>query len=147
MLSKIAAKNFRKGKVGKLEITQIVLDTSEAQNGFRPGKGCIDRLFTVVNMIHNRLMGNKSNFVAFIDLRKAYDSVNRDLLWKKLQRIGISKKMIIMIKNLYDGVSCCVKLDNSHISDLFRVLDKGVSYPHSYLIFLLTILQIAYQVI
>ena len=98
MLSKIAAKNLRKGKVGKLEITQIVLDTSEAQNGFRPGKGCIDRLFTAVNMIHNRLMGNKSNFVAFIDLRKAYDSVNRDLLWKNLQRIGISKKMIIMIK-------------------------------------------------
>ena len=100
---------------------------NEAQNGFRPGRGCIDHLFTLVNMIHNRLMGNKSSFVAFIDLCKAYDSVNRDLLWNKLQRIGISKKMIIMIKSLtvYDGVSCCVKLDNSHISDFF-LITQGV---------------------
>ena len=92
---------------------------SEAQNGFRPGRACIDHFFTLVNVIHNRLMGNKSSFVAFIDLRKAYDSVNRELLRKKFQRIGISRKMIIMIKNLYDGVSCCVKLDNSHLSDYF----------------------------
>ena len=73
----------------------------------------------LIIVIHNRLKGNKSSSVASIDLRKAYDSVNRNLLWKKLQRIGISKKMIIMIKSLYDGVSCCVKLDNSHISDFF----------------------------
>src|SRR5258705_3720333 len=39
--------------------------------------------------------------VAFIDIEKAYDSVDHELLWIKLQKIGIPPRFINMIKIVY----------------------------------------------
>ena len=54
------------------------------------------------------LMGNKcvesngSMFSAFIELKKAYDSVDRDLLWGKLELLGIYQgKNLQCIKVVY----------------------------------------------
>ena len=62
------------------------------------------------------LMGNKcvelngSMFSAFIDLKKAYDSVDRDLLWGKLESLGIQGKILQSIKAVYSDVKCKVKI-------------------------------------
>ncbi|CAN0406197.1 unnamed protein product, partial [Ascophyllum nodosum] len=36
-------------------------------------------------------------FMCFIDLQKAYDSVDRSLLWKVLARYGVPAKLISII--------------------------------------------------
>ena len=97
---------------------------NEVQNGFRPGRACIDHIFSLSNIIHGRLLGNRSTFVSFIDLKKAYDPVDRKILWRKLEKIGIPNQMVSMIKNLYNQVSCTVKT-NDTISEFFAV-DYGV---------------------
>lgn len=56
---------------------------SDAQNGFRRDRSCEDHIFTLTNLIQNR----KSTFVTFVDLQKAFDLVNRDLLQYKLQLV------------------------------------------------------------
>ena len=76
------------------------------------------------NIIHGRLPGNRSIFVSFIDLKKAYNSVDRKILWQKLEKIGIPNQMASMIKNIYNQVSCAVKA-NDTISEFFAV-DYGV---------------------
>lgn len=51
------------------------------QNGFRTGRGCMDNIFVLnsVIQIHLRLNGRKV-FVAFIDFKHAFDSINHYLL-------------------------------------------------------------------
>ena len=53
-----------------------------------------------------------SLFLHFIDLPKAYDSVNRTLLWQVLSRFGVSAQMIVVIRHFYDGIRACVRDDD-----------------------------------
>ena len=46
--------------------------------------------------------------MSFIDISKAYDSVNREILWKKLSSLGFSGDFLASLKALYtnDSVDC-----------------------------------------
>ena len=68
---------------------------SESQCGFRKGRGCND---------HQPL------YVCFIDLRKAYDSVNRTALWAVLQRCyHLPEKLLSIIKAMHHHSSAAVR--------------------------------------
>jgi len=45
----------------------------------------------------------------FINFEKAFDSVNREALWLKLRKIGVSENMINCIKIMYQDIKFCVK--------------------------------------
>lgn len=50
---------------------------------------------------------NQSLYMAFIDLTKAFDSVNRQALWLVLAKIGSPNKYIQVLRLLHDvGHSC-----------------------------------------
>ena len=49
---------------------------------------------------------NSSLYVNFVDYEKAFDSVDRETLWKVLRHYGVPKKLVNMIKNSYEGMSC-----------------------------------------
>ena len=60
-------------------------------------------------------------YVCFIDLTKAYDSVNRTLLWAVLARFGVPQNMISVIREFHDGMRACVRLDDRVCSRWFAV--------------------------
>ena len=64
-----------------LENNKLLLDE---QNGFRANSSCLDLVFVLTNLIRTRLEDKKDTFVAFIDVQKAFDHINRDLLFSKL---------------------------------------------------------------
>ena len=43
-------------------------------------------------------------FMAFIDLTKAFDSINREALWKVLSRCGCPAKFITILRYLHDKI-------------------------------------------
>ena len=45
-------------------------------------KGCVDQIFNLRECMSASRQKGKPLYVCFIDLRKAYDSVNRELLWQ-----------------------------------------------------------------
>ena len=53
----------------------------ENQAGFRPGRGCIDHIFTLRQILEHRHSFNRSTIVVFLDLKAAFDSVDRGTLW------------------------------------------------------------------
>ena len=73
-----------------------------------------------MSVTENRKCQRKSTFVGFVDFRKAYDNINRALLWSKLDSIGISGKMLTMIKSIYMNVKCSVRI-NGHMTEWFDV--------------------------
>ena len=91
---------------------------AEEQGGFRPGRGCVDQLYVIVNIIRNRV--GRKTYCCFIDLRKAYDRVWRTGLWKRLWDEGIRGKIWRVIKNLYDKTKSCVLVGGDR-TDFFDV--------------------------
>ena len=64
--------------------------------------------------------------VCFIDLTKAYDSVDQTLLWTVLARFGEPQNMISVIHQFHDGMRTCVRFDNSGTRPSTREGDTGV---------------------
>ena len=63
---------------------------------------------------------NTSLDICFIDLGKAYDSVDRVLLWEVLARFGVSPRMIKAIRMFHDGLRARVQLDDGDFSAWFN---------------------------
>ena len=53
--------------------------------------------------------------LCFIDLQKAYDTVDRTLLWQVLTRIGVPPQMIAVTRQLHDGMRACVRPDDDGV--------------------------------
>ena len=70
----------------------------EEQGGFRPNRSTTDMMFVIRRL--QELARNKRIplYVYFIDLTKAYDSVDRTLLWTVLARFGVPQIMISVIR-------------------------------------------------
>ena len=51
------------------------------QNGFRKGRSCKDCIFSASQIIEKHREFNIPTYTAFIDFKKAFDSVDRDKLW------------------------------------------------------------------
>ena len=89
---------------------------NDAQNGFRKKRSTLDHLSALSSIIGTRGRKKKSTFAVFIDLTKAYDSIQRQLLWSKFSESGIGGKMMRALNSLYENVKSCVKINNMQTS-------------------------------
>ena len=103
------------------ELADLLVDE---QNGFRKNRSCIDHVFTLSSIIRNRISQNQGTFACFIDMQKAFDWVDRDLLFYKLLEYNIDGKLYNCIKALYNHPLSTVKL-NSYMTDWFTT-ESGV---------------------
>ena len=78
----------------------------------------VDNIFILNSLITHMLNQNKQLFCAFVDFTKAFDFVNRDILWYKLIKTGIRGKMLDIIRSMYSEVKSQVK-HNNIISPVF----------------------------
>ena len=102
-------------------ICNILVDE---QNGFRKNSSCSDHIFTLSSVIQNRLHENKATFAAFLDMEKAFDRVNRDLLFLRLLEYGIDGKLYNSIKNMYDDNKSSILLND--LSTDWFIVTSGV---------------------
>ena len=57
----------------------------DEQNGLRPDRNFKDHIFILTAIIENRLLNKMDTFACFVDFKKAFDCVNRNLLWHKIE--------------------------------------------------------------
>jgi len=96
----------------------------DAQQGFRPGRGTGDALFSMRRVAELARDFGRPLHAAFVDLKAAFDSVNRAALWQLLLARGISPKLVSLVADLYSGCQASVKA-NGTTSAPFSV-DTGV---------------------
>ena len=72
-------------------------------------------------MVRIRQRKTLSIFIAFIDLEKAFDCIDRNLLLYRLLCHNIDGKFYNTIKRIYTDTSSCLKI-NSMFTDWFNVL-------------------------
>ncbi len=90
----------------------------EEQNGFRKDRSCMEHLYSLTSLIRNRKNMKKSTYSCFIDMKKAFDSVNHDCLFNRLLHSGICDKLYWSIKSLYSSPISAV---NDHLTDWFSI--------------------------
>eukprot|EP00745_Piridium_sociabile_P040619 TRINITY_DN784_c0_g2_i2.p1 TRINITY_DN784_c0_g2~~TRINITY_DN784_c0_g2_i2.p1 ORF type:complete len:579 (+),score=61.48 TRINITY_DN784_c0_g2_i2:324-2060(+) len=90
----------------------------EEQAGFRANYSTIDHIFTLYSIVQKYLLNKTKLYVAFVDFRKAFDSVNRNALWHVLRKNGINGKLYMALKGVYKSVLACVRV-NGIYSDFF----------------------------
>ena len=94
------------------------------QFGFRRGKSTIDAILTNRVLSADAKTKNIPLYKCYIDLTKAYDKVNRELLWTILRKYGMPEKFVRIIINMHEGARGRVRWKNSY-SDWFN-LKRGL---------------------
>eukprot|EP00249_Psilotum_nudum_P025149 c29391_g1_i1 orf=1144-4386(+) len=95
-----------------------------SQAGFRPYHSTTDHLLTLRTLIEQGKEVKRTTFCCFVDFEKAFDTVPRHLLWKRLAEIGLPNTLIQAAQELYVQVIGVMK---GPTNDLVKVIcDIGV---------------------
>ena len=84
----------------------------ETQCGFRRNRGTTDMVFVLRQIQEKCREQNKGLYITFVDLTKAFDTVNRKALWQVMKRLGCPSKFLTMIMELHEGQMGQVRLGN-----------------------------------
>ena len=91
----------------------------EEQAGFRESYSTVDDIFSLYAMVQKQFSKNQKLYVAFIDYRKCFDSINRQALFKTVECNGITGTFLNPIEVLYTTVLAAVR-NNSETSNYFQ---------------------------
>lgn len=111
-LSKIFEKIIHERTAGFLESCQVL---KEGQFGFRKGKSTQDAVAQLTAKIYRSLDSSKPCLCLFIDLKKAFDTVNHEKLLKTLEGYGIRHRALNWFGSYLSGRSQRVQVRN-HLS-------------------------------
>jgi len=92
----------------------------EYQGGFRHGRSTVDQIFTIRQILEKCHEQSIETHHLFVDYEKAYDSVNRNELWKAMREFGIPMKLIGMTRLTVQYTEGMVRI-GGRLSPIFRI--------------------------
>nr|VZI39478.1 unnamed protein product [Spirometra erinaceieuropaei] len=92
----------------------------ESQCGFRRHRGTTDMIFAARQLQEKCQEMRTHLYPTFVDLTIAFDTVNREGLWKIMQKFGCPERFTQMVRQLHDGMMARVT-DNGAVSEAFAV--------------------------
>ena len=111
-------------------------DPNNNQCGFTKGHQCNDHIFTLLTVLQKYKKSKKKVHAVFVDLRKAFDTVNRQALLFKLALEGIHGGFFNLIRSMHESSPAVVRLYqclicsiNCRISVSFGI-GKGTAQGH-----------------
>lgn len=131
VLSKVFEKVIYNNLYNYIEKHNIL---SKEQMGFRKNKSIHDALYTFLKTVLKGIDGKKEVTALYMDMTKAFDCVNHDLLLAKLEAYGMRGKARDIIESYLrnreqrteiSNISHVTKMETKHLSTPIRVC-KGV---------------------
>jgi hypothetical protein len=81
----------------------------DVQFGFRQNRSCLSAASILHEIAFSRLHSKKRTYACFVDFTKAFDSVCRPLLFRKLQLIGFPHATCVLLHNIFSSLSIRVR--------------------------------------
>lgn len=85
----------------------------ESQAGFRRGRSTMDNIF-ILNHLSQREKrkgkGEDKVYAFFVDLKAAFDNVDRDKLWETLKDKGINREVIGRLEKIYEETEVMIRM-------------------------------------
>lgn len=100
----------------KIKLTNIIENKnilSDTQFGFRKNRSCLMNL----EILYKLIQKYDKLYLCFIDLNKAFDSINRTKLIKQLYKYKIDKILIKKIKYLFKNINIKIVCNDNKISE------------------------------
>jgi hypothetical protein len=82
------------------------------QFAYQRGKSTVEALHEINNKITAALNNGEFAGAILVDLQKAFDTVNKDILFEKLYKLGLRGKILSILKSYLTDRKSCVKIDN-----------------------------------
>ena len=125
----------------RLEFTDHVFQQYDVFNGgFKKGSMCSDNLFVLNAIIEKYKCLNKPLYVCFVDFKRAFDCVNRMLMFTKLIKgTGECSRVLKIMISMYKKTTCSVKWKgflSEKFLDTMGVAQGGVTSPYFFKKFL-----------
>ena len=60
---------------------------------------------------------NRKLYVAFIDFKKCFDTINRNILWPILLKNGFKGKLFDCIRSMYEHVKARIRISGNKLTD------------------------------
>ncbi|MEL6988783.1 MAG: reverse transcriptase family protein, partial [Bacteroidota bacterium] len=86
---------------------------SPNQYGFRSKRSCIDAILSVTECIRDQVDKKQSGHVCFIDLQKAFDTLDHKILLEKLEKLGFRGVANDVLKSYLQGRSQYISYGNT----------------------------------
>ena len=110
VISKLYAKHLCLKLCNWLDQENILEDE---QAGFRSGRSSMDHCLILQYLIHKYVTTAKGSlYVAFIDLKAAFDTIPRNQLWAKLANSSIDKRLLHLMVMLHKDTTLQVRFSN-----------------------------------
>lgn len=84
---------------------------ADTQFGFRADVGTSEATFMLRHVLDKAKAEKKPMCAAFVDFKQAYDSVDRELLWRCLTRMGVHGSCMTIIQNMYANGNLHIKTE------------------------------------
>jgi len=120
VVGKVMAKILQ-GRLQQLAETEL----PESQCGFRTGRGCSDMTFTLRQLVEKSIEHRSKQFITFVDLQKAYDSIPRKALWRALEKLGVPNSVVNLVKSFHDGMKAQLSINGELLEEKIDV-DNGL---------------------
>ena len=75
----------------------------ESQCGFRSSRSTNDMIFTLRQLQEKSIEQQRPLYICFIDIQKAFDSVDRETLWMIIKRYGCPDRLAEIISTFHTG--------------------------------------------
>ena len=112
-----------------LKFKNLYFPDPKEQLGFSKGAQTNDHIFTLKTVIDKYTKVNKVPlYTCFVDLKKAFDTVNRELLLHKISCLGISGNFFNVLSDMYKNSNAHIKF-STLLSPSIKI-DKGTEQGH-----------------
>ena len=90
----------------------LVTELADKQNGFWKHRSCLHHIFVLQTLVKNEcLVRGKQIFSIFVDFRKAFDYVDRQLMYHRLKEANVNGPFLELIIQMYTNTVNVVKVN------------------------------------
>ena len=102
------------------KLTRGMIKINDMQFGFMPGRGTIDAIFILRQMQERYIEKDRTLYLCFVDLEKAFDRVPREVLWWAMRKVGVEEWVVRVVQAMYRQAKSKVRVGDTY-SDAFNV--------------------------